>query len=159
MPLDFTTPVPVPSNEEWRAGLDFLDTAVDGHVAALWDTDREETEEEIDRLVRDGLERRYSEYILSRETLAGETKKQYLAAIKQFHAFCKEGGVSSAPSRVGTVALFLDTQLENGASAVKMRRLVAAISYLHRKKKLFDPTNDFLVKAIIYKSTKTRGPK
>jgi hypothetical protein len=142
-----------PSAREWREGHEFLDRATDAYVETLWEQERLTDEAEIDRLVRGALEKIYAEHIIARSKTIPKTRQSYIAAFKHFRQFCTEAGARALPARPGAVASYLHQEIQAGASPEKIRRLVAAISYGHRVKEVFDPTEDELVKAIVYSTT------
>jgi hypothetical protein len=71
------------------------------------------------------------------------------ASCKKFRDFCETMDVRCLPASVGVVALFLDNEIEAGASAAQIQTHVKAISFLHKLNEAFDPTADPLVKAIV----------
>jgi hypothetical protein len=145
-----------PSAREWREGHEFLDRATDAYVADLWEQERRADEVEIDRVVLQSLERIYAEHIIARSKTIPKTRQTYIAAFKHFRQFCTEAGVRALPARPGAVASYLHQEIQAGASPEKIRRLVAAISYGHRVQELYDSTEDELVKAIVYSTTKAK---
>jgi site-specific recombinase XerD len=120
----------------------------------------------IERAIYEDLEQKYAEQLDAKEMLSPSTKEQYKASCKKFVAFCQDISahdvlgvrVSAMPARPGIVAQFLHEELVNGASAQTVRRHASAIGFFHRFNEAWDPTEDRLVKAIIYASTKGQRP-
>jgi hypothetical protein len=133
-----------------------LGRAADAYVADLFEQERLAREQEIDRLVRDSLEKRYAPQLIECATKVPRTRQSYIATFKHFKSFCADVNVTSLPARAGTVAAYLHQHILDGASPEKIRRLVAAVSYAHRIKEFFDPTEDELVRAIVYSTTKAK---
>jgi hypothetical protein len=138
---------------EQRHEAEELDRFVSRAVAREQQEQSELDESEINLLVRDALERKYRDYIVARSSVSESTHKQYLASCKKFHEFCREVGARELPALAGLVASFLHTELTNGASASTIRRHAAALSYFHRLNEEHDPTDDELVRAVVYAST------
>lgn len=77
------------------------------------------------------------------------TIQLYQADLRRFKQFCDVGDLPVFPAEPEMIAHFLFQMSEDGSTASVINRCVAAISYAHRIKKLYDPTEDVLVRAAV----------
>ncbi|MGH9818409.1 MAG: hypothetical protein ACRD6I_20285 [Candidatus Acidiferrales bacterium] len=141
--------------QEYREQLQAFDRVIEAGVAALAAQEQNEEEEELEKLLRPVLEKKYAQFLLKR-TPKPKTRKLYLAAFKQFQDWCvqpEHGKTCAFPARSITVAAFLNEEIQAGANPERIRMLAAAISYFHKFKEKPDPTADELVGAIVYSTT------
>jgi hypothetical protein len=121
---------------------------------------------EADRAARIARNERLNEWIqednkefleveLKKLELRPATKRQYLGYFKRFERFVGsfefegEYGAGVMPASPGLVCIWLLSELAAGATDVAIRGMKAAISDVHNRGKVPDPTNHEFVRAVM----------
>jgi site-specific recombinase XerD len=73
---------------------------------------------------------------------APSTLRAYRSDFEEFIAFCGHAGTSALPAQPETVAEFIDSVCQSGASSASIRRKLVAIASIHRLSRYPDPTKD-----------------
>jgi hypothetical protein len=127
-------------------------------VHALTEEQRKADETEIDAMLCGSLEKLYDDFMRESTRKTPRTVQLYTSTFKTFHEFCRDGGATSLPAKIGIVASYLHEQVLAGASESKIQRIISAISYAHTIKDEFDPTDNELVRAVKH-AAKVKGGK
>ncbi len=65
-----------------------------------------------------------------------------LTHYEEFITFCDRAGATALPARPETIAEFIDSVCQGGASSASIRRKLVAIASIHRLSRYADPTKD-----------------
>ena len=82
-------------------------------------------------------------------SLAGETRRVYGTAMRQFAAFCQRQGFDNLPAEPRTVALFIEERAQAGASGASLDQSLSAIQSAHELAALDSPTSKVLVRRLM----------
>jgi hypothetical protein len=144
--VDVAQPVPTMSHDDFENMLCIIDR-LNRKMSA------ESAEKREAQMLRPELEfilnQALDDEILERSWISDETEKNYKADIRRFREWCMVERWSDLPALPEVVAFFLIFLASDGATMDVLRRHVAAISWAHRMKELYDPTGDIAVKAAI----------
>jgi hypothetical protein len=104
---------------------------------------------ELEQLLRPGLEKEYSRELLTRPAVTPEQIKEHAKLFKAFAAELKAVDCKPLPARSTFVASYLHVAATNGGDEHALKAMADAIAYAHRLKNLTDPTVDPLVQAVL----------
>jgi hypothetical protein len=139
----------------------------DGYEMLMaWRAKRDaEQEAEVCQEIYGWLERRYAKHLSENaKRHTANTVAQYTKACRTFLRWCDQNGFRAPDTRrrrgasPAVVAQFLHEQLQAGAKQPSIKKLVAAIAYLHNFAGLASPCDDPLVLAIMRASQKGERP-
>jgi hypothetical protein len=124
---------------------------LDAGTKALQAQEAKEITDEVDALVREGLEKLYAAELAAVVTSKTSPNKKYVAAWTEYCAWLRDQGVPHLPPRPTACARYMHEQLEAGADEAKIKLVRAALGWAYTELREFDPTSDELVRAVAYR--------
>jgi integrase len=82
-------------------------------------------------------------------SLAGETRRVYQSATREFAAFCQRHGFIDLPAEPRAVALYIEERAQAGASVSSLDQALSAIKSAHELAELDSPTTNALVRRLM----------